>query len=80
MLYDYLIYNCIFIVEEFIYVLFVDEVLYIRFFGVYKLEWEKKMSFVNQFFFFWNLMLVIKILLMENLKLLDVQFGNCFIK
>lgn len=47
MLYDYLIYNCIFIVEEFIYVLFVDEVLYIRFFGVYKLEWEKKMSFVN---------------------------------
>lgn len=80
MLYDYLIYNCIFIVEEFIYVLFVDEVLYIRFFGVYKLEWEKKMSFVNQFFFFWNLILVIKILLMENLKLLDVQFGNCFIK
>lgn len=80
MLYDYLIYNCIFIVEEFIYVLFVDEVLYLRFFGVYKLEWEKKMSFVNQFFFFWNLMLVIKILLMENLKLLDVQFGNCFIK
>lgn len=80
MLYDYLIYNCIFIVEEFIYVLFVDEVLYIRFFGVYKLEWEKKMSFVNQFFFFWNLMLVIKILLMENLRLLDVQFGNCFIK
>lgn len=80
MLYDYLIYNCIFIVEEFIYVLFVDEVLYVRFFGVYKLEWEKKMSFVNQFFFFWNLMLVIKILLMENLKLLDVQFGNCFIK
>lgn len=47
MLYDYLIYNCIFIVEEFIYVLFVDEVLYLRFFGVYKLEWEKKMSFVN---------------------------------
>lgn len=80
MLYDYLIYNCIFIVEEFIYVLFVDEVLYLRFFGVYKLEWEKKMSFVNQFFFFWNLILVIKILLMENLKLLDVQFGNCFIK
>lgn len=80
MSHDHLTYNCTLIAEELTYVLLVDEVLYSRSFGVHKLEWEKKMSFVNQSPLFRNLTPVIKTLLMENLKPLDVQFGNRFIK
>lgn len=79
MSHDHLTYNCTLIAEELTYVLLVDEVLYTRSFGVHKLEWEKKMSFVNQSPLFRNLTPVIKTLLMENLKPLDVQFGNRFI-
>ena len=80
MSHDHLTYNSTIIADELTYVLLVDESLYARSFGVHKLEWENKVSFVNQSPLFRNLTPAIKNLLMENLKPLDVQFGNRFIK
>ena len=80
MSHDHLTYNTTLIADELTYVLLVDEALYERSFGAHKVEWEKKVSFVNQSPLFRNLTPVIKTLLMENLKLRDVQFGNRFIK
>lgn len=80
MSHDHLTYNSTIIADEPTYVLLIDEALYARSFGVHKLEWENKAKFVNQSPLFRNLTPAIKNLLMENLKPLDVQFGNRFIK
>lgn len=80
MSHDHLTYNSTIIADELTYVLLIDEALYARSFGIHKLEWENKASFVNLSPLFRNLTPAIKNLLMENLKQVDVQFGNRFIK
>lgn len=47
MLCEYLLYNVIVIVDELMYVLLIDRMFYVRLFGVYKLDWEKKVEFVK---------------------------------
>ena len=73
-------YNVTIIADELIYVLLIDRALYARSFGAHRLEWGKKVAFVNQSPLFQNLTPAIKNLLMENLKPVEIQFGNRFIK
>ena len=77
---DPVTYNATIIAEELTYVLLIDEELYVRSFGVHKLEWLNKMQFVNQSPLFQSLTPAIKNLLMESLKPLEIQYGNRFVK
>ena len=77
---DQLRYNATIIAEELTYVLLIGEELYARSFGAHKLEWQNKVQFVDQSALFRSLTPAIKNLLMENLKPLEVQFGNRFVK
>ena len=76
----HLIYNATIIAEELTHVLLIDEELYARSFGAFKLEWQNKVQFIHQPPLFRNLTPAIKNLLMENLKPIEVQFGNRFVK
>lgn len=73
-------YNSTIIAKELSQVLLIDKELYLRSFGVNNLEWQRKMQFVNQSPLFKSLTPAIKNLLMESLKLLEIQFGNRFVK
>ena len=73
-------YNSTIIAEELTQVLLIDKELYLRSFGLHKLEWQRKMQFVNQPPLFQNLTPAIKNLLMESVKPLEIQFGNRFVK
>ena len=73
-------YNSTIIAEELSQVLLIDKELYLRSFGVNNLEWQRKTQFVNQSPLFQSLTPAIKNLLMESLKLIEIQFGNRFVK
>jgi len=73
-------YNSTIIAEELSQVLLIDKEMYLRSFGVNNLEWQRKMQFVNQSPLFQSLTPAIKNLLMESLKLTEIQFGNRFVK
>ena len=73
-------YNSTIIAEELSQILLIDKELYLRSFGVNNLEWQRKTQFVNQSPLFQSLTPAIKNLLMESLKLIEIQFGNRFVK
>lgn len=77
---DHLPYNVTVIADELVHVLLINRTLYATSFGAHKLEWEKKVEFVNQSPLFRHLTPALKDLLMENLKPREIQFGNRFIK
>lgn len=77
---DHCKYNSTIVAEELTHVLLIDEELYARSFDAHQEAWQNKMQFVDQSPFFQNLTPAIKNLLMDNLKPLEIQFGNRFVK
>ena len=77
---DHCTYNSTIVAEELTHVLLIDKELYARSFGAHQEAWQNKMQFVDQSPFFQNLTPAIKNLLMDNLKPLEIQFGNRFVK
>ncbi|XP_068671070.1 uncharacterized protein [Montipora foliosa] len=73
-------YNTTIVAEEITYVLLFDGELYGRSFAGYQTEWQKKVEFVDQSPLFQKMTPVLKNLLIDNLKSLELHFGNRFVK
>ena len=68
--------NATVIADELTELIIINEELYKKSFNVYKLEWKKKSNFVLACPLFSSWPTALKALLIENLKMHKIQFGN----